>query len=34
MTLTNKIELMSPAGDFESLQAALDNGCDSVYFGV
>ena len=25
---------MSPAGDFESLQAALDNGADSVYFGV
>jgi putative protease len=34
MTITNKIELMAPAGDFESLQAALDNGCDSVYFGV
>ncbi|WP_066033253.1 peptidase U32 family protein [Flavobacterium anhuiense] len=34
MTTNNKIELMSPAGDFESLQAALDNGCDSVYFGV
>ena len=29
-----KIELMAPAGNFESLQAALDNGCDSVYFGV
>lgn len=25
---------MSPAGDFASLQAALDNGADSVYFGV
>ena len=25
---------MAPAGNFESLQAALDNGCDSVYFGV
>ena len=34
MTITNKIELMAPAGNFESLQAALDNGCDSVYFGV
>ncbi|MBF4517086.1 U32 family peptidase [Flavobacterium sp. ANB] len=34
MTLTNKIELMAPAGNFDSLQAALDNGCDSVYFGV
>ena len=34
MTRSKKIELMSPAGDFESLQAALDNGADSVYFGV
>ncbi len=25
---------MAPAGSFESLQAALDNGADSVYFGV
>ena len=29
-----RIELMAPAGNFESLQAALDNGADSVYFGV
>jgi len=29
-----QIELMAPAGNFESLQAALDNGCNSVYFGV
>jgi len=34
MTQSGKIELMSPAGDFASLQAALDNGADSVYFGV
>ncbi|MCB9201581.1 MAG: U32 family peptidase [Flavobacteriales bacterium] len=34
MTQSGKIELMAPAGNFESLQAALDNGCDSVYFGV
>lgn len=34
MTKTGRIELMSPAGDFTSLQAALDNGADSVYFGV
>ena len=34
MTTTGKIELMAPAGSFESLQAALDNGADSVYFGV
>ncbi len=34
MTRSGKIELMAPAGDFTSLQAALDNGADSVYFGV
>lgn len=34
MTENGKIELMAPAGNFESLQAALDNGADSVYFGV
>ena len=32
--MKNKIELMAPAGSFESLQAALDNGADSIYFGV
>ncbi|QCX52927.1 peptidase U32 family protein [Elizabethkingia sp. JS20170427COW] len=34
MTNSGKIELMAPAGNFEALQAALDNGADSVYFGV
>jgi putative protease len=34
MTASSKVELMCPAGDFTSLQAALDNGADSVYFGV
>ena len=34
MTTSGKIELMAPAGNFESMQAALDNGCDSLYFGV
>lgn len=34
MTVSGKIELMSPAGDFTSMQAALDNGADSIYFGV
>jgi putative protease len=29
-----KIELMAPAGNFESLTAALKAGADSVYFGV
>ncbi|HHC79705.1 MAG TPA: U32 family peptidase [Flavobacteriia bacterium] len=34
MKSMQKIELMAPAGSFESLQAALDNGADAVYFGV
>jgi putative protease len=34
MTRNGKIELMAPAGNFESLQAAIDNGADSVYFGI
>ncbi|WP_372793529.1 peptidase U32 family protein [Lutibacter sp.] len=34
MTTTGKMELMAPAGNFESMQAALDNGADSIYFGV
>ncbi|MFC5045119.1 peptidase U32 family protein [Aquimarina hainanensis] len=34
MTSSGKIELMAPAGNFESLQAAIDNGADSIYFGV
>ena len=34
MTKAGKIELMSPAGDFSSMQAAIDNGADSIYFGV
>lgn len=34
MTKSRRMELMAPAGDFASLQAALNNGADSVYFGV
>lgn len=34
MLNSSKIELMAPAGNFESLQAALDNGADSIYFGI
>lgn len=30
----NTIELMAPAGGFDSMQAAIDNGADSIYFGV
>lgn len=29
-----KVELMSPAGGFDSLMAAIQGGCDAVYFGV
>lgn len=28
------IEIMSPAGSFEALMAAIQGGCDSVYFGI
>ncbi len=31
---TKTIELMAPAGSFESLQAAIQGGANSVYFGV
>ncbi len=31
---TTKIEIMSPVGSFESLQAAIQGGASSVYFGV
>jgi len=29
-----KIELMAPAGNFAAMQAAIDAGADSIYFGV
>ena len=29
-----ELEIMAPAGSFESLAAALRAGADSVYFGV
>jgi putative protease len=32
--MLKKVEVMSPAGDFESLRAAIDYGADSVYFGI
>ena len=28
------LEIMAPAGNFECLQAAIQGGADSVYFGV
>jgi putative protease len=32
--MQKKIELMAPAGNWESLMAALNAGADSIYFGV
>jgi putative protease len=32
--MNKKIELLSPAGDFRSLIAAVEAGCDAVYFGL
>lgn len=29
-----KIEVLSPAGSFEAFRAAIQGGCDAVYFGV
>jgi len=34
MNEMKKLELMAPAGGFDAMQAALDNGADSIYFGV
>ena len=34
MKQKNEIELMAPAGGFDAMQAAIDNGADSIYFGV
>jgi len=34
MRKSDKMELMAPAGSWEALQAAIDNGADSIYFGV
>ena len=32
--MKTKIELLSPAGSFECLQAAINGGADAIYFGV
>ncbi len=34
MIKRNEIEIMAPAGSWESLRAAIQGGADSVYFGV
>ena len=31
---SHSVELMAPVGSFESLQAAINAGCDSVFFGI
>lgn len=31
--MSNKIELLAPAGSFEALVAAVQNGCDALYLG-
>jgi U32 family peptidase len=33
-TMNTRIELMAPAGDMASLQAAIQGGADAIYFGV
>ncbi|MGX7593422.1 peptidase U32 family protein [Candidatus Karelsulcia muelleri] len=32
--MKNKVELLSPVGNFESLEAAICYGADSIYFGI
>ena len=32
--MNNRVELLSPVGDFDCLKAAIQNGADSVYFGA
>ena len=32
--MNKKIEIMAPAGSYESLEAAIKAGADSVYFGI
>lgn len=32
--MQNKVSLLSPAGSFDSLQAAINAGADAIYFGV
>jgi len=34
VTFTREIEVMAPAGSYESLQAAIQGGANAVYFGV
>src|ERR1035437_4738347 len=34
MNGTKKMGLLSPAGSWESLMAAIQGGCNSVYFGI
>ncbi len=33
-SIKKKIELLAPVGSFESLHAAINAGCDSIFFGI
>ena len=30
----NKVKILAPAGNFESLMAAINAGADEIYFGI
>ena len=32
--MRNDVELLSPAGDFECVKAAVQNGADAIYLGA
>jgi putative protease len=34
MSEINKVELLAPAGSYEALHAAINAGCNAVYFGI
>ncbi len=34
MVKSKRVELVSGAGDWASMQAAVEGGCDSLYFGL
>ncbi|WP_110480524.1 peptidase U32 family protein [Candidatus Karelsulcia muelleri] len=34
MNKSNKVELLAPVGSFEALEAAINSGADSIYFGL
>ena len=34
MAVTSKPELLAPAGDWDCVKAAVENGADAIYFGL